>query len=44
MAGDVCRSGGQWHAADGALAGGFAPPGPATCHGRHARVLAGVAQ
>jgi hypothetical protein len=28
MAGDVRRAGGQWHAADGAPAGGFAPPGP----------------
>jgi hypothetical protein len=28
MSGDVRRSGGQWHAADGAPAGGFAPPGP----------------
>jgi hypothetical protein len=44
MAGDVRRSGGQWHAANGAPAGGFAPPGPATFHGRHARVLAGVVQ
>jgi hypothetical protein len=44
MAGDVRRSGDQWHAVDGAPAGGFAPPGPATYHGRHARVLAGAAQ
>jgi hypothetical protein len=28
MAGDVRRAGGQWHAADGAPADGFAPPGP----------------
>jgi hypothetical protein len=28
MAGDVRRSGGQWHAAGGAPAGGFSPPGP----------------
>jgi hypothetical protein len=28
MAGDVRRSGGQRHAADGAPSGGFAPPGP----------------
>jgi hypothetical protein len=44
MAGDVRRSGGQWHAADSAPAGGFAPPGPATCHRWHARVLVGAAQ
>jgi hypothetical protein len=28
MAGDVRRASSQWHAADGAPAGGFAPPGP----------------
>jgi hypothetical protein len=28
MAGDVRRAGGQWHTADGAPAGRFAPPGP----------------
>jgi hypothetical protein len=28
MAGDVRRYGGEWHAAGGASAGGFAPPGP----------------
>jgi hypothetical protein len=28
MDGDVRRTGGQWHAADGAPADGFAPPGP----------------
>jgi hypothetical protein len=35
MAGDVRRSGGQWRATGGAPAGGSAPPGAATCHGRH---------
>jgi hypothetical protein len=42
MAGDVHRAGGQWHAADGAPAGGFAPPGPphlprTACTGVHRR-------
>jgi hypothetical protein len=35
MAGDVRRSGGQWRATGGAPAGGSAPPGAATCRGRH---------
>jgi hypothetical protein len=41
MAGDVLRSSGQWHAAGGAPADGSAPPGPATCHGRHCAVTSG---
>jgi hypothetical protein len=35
MAGDVRRSGGQWRATGGAPAGGSAPRGTTTCHGRH---------
>jgi hypothetical protein len=43
MAGDVRRFGGQWRATDGAPAGGSAPPGPATCHGRLECVLGDAA-
>jgi hypothetical protein len=43
MADDVRRSGGQWRATGGVPVDGSTPPGLATFHERHTRVLAGAA-